>query len=93
LFFYTNFSYCLSKQEIHYISVIKYLALFYLLLYNLIMVGDKEISVKGHTIISLPDNTPFVPNSKYYLFRIPEKEELQNTGLYSKYPRLSIYDL
>ena len=55
-----------------------------------IMVGDKEISVKGHTIISLPDNTPFVPNSKYYLFRIPEKEELQNTGLYSKYPRLSI---
>ena len=58
-----------------------------------ITVGDKEISVKGHTIISLPDNTPFVPNSKYYLFRIPEKEELQNTGLYSKYPRLSIYDL
>lgn len=39
-----------------------------------ITVGDKEISVKGHTIISLPDNTPFVPNSKYYLFRIPEKE-------------------
>lgn len=58
-----------------------------------ITVGGKEISVKGHTIISLPDNTPFVPNSKYYLFRIPEKEELQNTGLYSKYPRLSIYDL
>ena len=42
LVFYTNFSYCLSKQEMHYISVIKYLALFYLLLYNLIMVGDKE---------------------------------------------------
>ena len=58
-----------------------------------ITVGDKEIAVKGHTIISFPDKTSFAPNSKYYLFRIPEKEELQNTGLYSKYPRLSIYDL
>ena len=36
-----------------------------------ITVDGKEIFVKGHTIISLPDNTPFVPNSKYYLFRIP----------------------
>lgn len=58
-----------------------------------ITVGDKEISVKGHTIIRLPDNTPFERNSKYYLFRIPENEELQNAELYSKYPRLSIYDL
>jgi hypothetical protein len=33
-----------------------------------------------------------VPNSKYYLFRIPESEELQNENLYSKYPRLSIYN-
>ena len=48
---------------------------------------------KKYRLRDLPDNTPFVPNSKYYLFRIPEKEELQNTGLYSKYPRLSIYDL
>lgn len=58
-----------------------------------ITVNGKEVAVNGHTIISLPDKTPFAPNSKYYLFRIPEKEELQNPNLYSKYPRLSIYDL
>lgn len=57
-----------------------------------IMSGDKEITVTGHSIVNFPDNTAFTPNSKFYLFRIPEKEELQNPNLYSKYPRLSIYD-
>ena len=58
-----------------------------------ITVDGKPITVKGHTILSLPDKTPFTPNSKYYLFRITEKEELQNSLLYSKYPRLPFYDL
>lgn len=53
----------------------------------------KPVTVNGHIILSLPDKTPFTPNSKYYLFRITEKEELQNALLYSKYPRLSFYDL
>lgn len=59
---------------------------------EVIVVDGKKVTVNGHTITSLPDKTDFIPNSKYYLFRIPEKEELQNPNLYSKYPRLSIYD-
>lgn len=58
-----------------------------------IIVDGEEVAVKGHTILQLPDETPFEPNSKYYLLRIPEKEELQNTELYSKYPKLPIYNL
>lgn len=54
---------------------------------------DKTIPVKGHTILSLPDKSEFVPNSIYYLLRITEKEELQNPLLYSKHPKLSGYDL
>lgn len=57
-----------------------------------IIVDDETITVGGHTIISFSDGNAFTPNSKYYLFRIPEKEELQNANLYSKYPRLPIYD-
>ncbi|MEL5892212.1 RagB/SusD family nutrient uptake outer membrane protein [Bacteroides sp. GD17] len=53
----------------------------------------KTIPVKGHTITSLPDKTDFVPNSIYYLLRIPEKEELQNPVLYSKHPKLPEYVL
>lgn len=59
---------------------------------EVITVGGKEITVGGHTITSFSDGSQFTPNSKYYLFRIPEKEELQNANLYSKYPRLPIYD-
>lgn len=58
-----------------------------------IVVDGEEVNVKGHTILSLPDKTPFVPNSRYYLLRITETEELQNADLYSKYPKLPIYDL
>ena len=45
----------------------------------------------GHTTLSLPDDTPFVANSIYYLFRIPEQEELQNPDLYSRYPKSDLY--
>lgn len=61
--------------------------------YETISIDGKKVTLKGHTALSLPDGTPFVPNSVYYLFRIPEKEELQNVNLYSKYPRLADYDL
>lgn len=55
--------------------------------------GDEDdIILSGHSVINFPDKTEFTPNSKYYLFRIPEKEELQNVNLYSRYPRLPIYD-
>lgn len=59
---------------------------------EVITVDGKQITVTGHTRISFPDNTPFEPNSKYYLFRIPEKEELQNNNLYSRFQKLPIYD-
>lgn len=45
----------------------------------------------GHDALKFPDGSNFVPNSKYYLFRIEETEELQNVNLYSKYPKLDIY--
>lgn len=45
----------------------------------------------GHTTLSLPDGTDFAPNSIYYLFRIPEQEELQNPDLYSRYPQSPLY--
>lgn len=45
----------------------------------------------GHSRLNLPDGTAFVKNSIYYLFRIPEKEELQNPDLYSKYPKSELY--
>lgn len=38
-----------------------------------------------------PDKTPFTPNSKYYLFRIPEQEELQNANFYAEHPMLPFY--
>lgn len=38
-----------------------------------------------------PDKTPFTPNSKYYLFRIPEQEELQNANFYTEHPMLPFY--
>lgn len=56
-----------------------------------VTIGGKEQPVKGHYTTSFPDGSAFVPNSKYYLYRIPESEELQNTELYSKYPKLDIY--
>lgn len=52
---------------------------------------EKGITYKGHYVSNFPDGTAFVPNSKYYLYRIPQSEELQNPDLYSKYPKLDFY--
>ncbi len=52
--------------------------------------GSKETRT-GHTRTQFPDESAFTPNSKYYLFRIPEKEELQNKNLYSKHQKLDFY--
>lgn len=55
----------------------------------------KEHTVKktpqGHRYFNFPDKSNFCPNSKYYLYRITDSEELTNTKLYSVYPKLSIY--
>lgn len=58
---------------------------------NYILEGGVKVAVKGHSVLTLPDESAFEPNSKYYLFRIPEQEELQNANLYSKYPKLDFY--
>lgn len=47
--------------------------------------------IRGHSTLKLPDGSDFEVNSKYYLFRITEKEELQNKNLYNDHPKLSIY--
>lgn len=52
----------------------------------------RSIATAGHRILNFPDGTPFTPNSKYYLYRIPDTEETVNSHLYEKYPRLSIYN-
>lgn len=53
----------------------------------------KDIIVRGHTLrLTLPDGSDFKPNSIYYLFRITVQEELQNSAIYSKYPKLKEYD-
>lgn len=50
-----------------------------------------KMSPQGHYVRVDPDSKPFTPNSKYYLYRITNAEELANPILYSKYPKLSIY--
>lgn len=57
-----------------------------------VTINGSTVALTGHTTLTLPDLTPFEPNSKYYLFRITESEELQNKNIYSKYPKLSIYE-
>lgn len=46
---------------------------------------------QGHRFFNFPDKTPFCANSKYYLFRITDTEELANKHLYDNYPKLDIY--
>ncbi len=41
----------------------------------------KTVDGKGHTVFDLPNKTPFVPNSPYYLFSIPLKEIENNPNL------------
>lgn len=44
--------------------------------------GSYELmNPQGHWFTSFPDGTPFVPNSPYYLYAIPEKETNANTNL------------
>lgn len=38
-----------------------------------------------------PIKSAFCPNSKYYLYRITDSEELANKNLYKDHPKLSIY--
>lgn len=60
---------------------------------EVITVDGKQITVNGHTRLTLPNGKDFEPNSIYYLFRITEKEELQNKNLYTVHPRSPLYDL
>lgn len=46
-----------------------------------VTVGDKIVSVKGHTVLKFPNGTDFVPNSPYYLFAIPVTESTNNPNL------------
>ena len=54
-------------------------------------VVSRDVPAEGHTTIAFPDGSNFIPNSKYYLFRIPDSEESVNKHLYDKHPKLSIY--
>ena len=55
------------------------------------VVQTRQIPTQGHRIFNLPDKSNFVANSKYYLYRITDAEELANGRLYEVYPKLSIY--
>lgn len=46
-----------------------------------VTVGNKTISVKGHTVTKFPDGTDFKPNSLFYLFAIPATEVQNNPNL------------
>lgn len=46
---------------------------------------------QGHRYLNFPDKSKFVPNSKYYLYRITDAEERSNKNLYKNHPKLSIY--
>ncbi|MDC8102067.1 RagB/SusD family nutrient uptake outer membrane protein [Chryseobacterium rhizosphaerae] len=41
----------------------------------------KTVDGRGHTNFAFPDQTGFVPNSRYYLFSIPQKESENNPNL------------
>lgn len=41
----------------------------------------KTVGGRGHSIFSFPDQSAFAPNSKYYLFTIPQKEIENNPNL------------
>lgn len=41
----------------------------------------KTVDGRGHSIFNFPDKTEFVPNSRYYLFSIPQKEFENNPNL------------
>lgn len=41
----------------------------------------KTVNGRGHSVFNFPDQTAFAPNSKYYLFSIPQKEVENNPNL------------
>lgn len=41
----------------------------------------KTVNGRGHTIFAFPDQSAFVPDSRYYLFSIPQKEIENNPNL------------
>ncbi len=41
----------------------------------------KTVNGRGHSVLNLPDQSSFVPNSRYYLFSIPQKEIENNPNL------------
>ncbi|OPC04485.1 carbohydrate-binding protein SusD [Elizabethkingia meningoseptica] len=41
----------------------------------------KEVDARGHSVFTFPDKTDFTPNSRYYLFTIPQKEIESNPNL------------
>jgi len=41
----------------------------------------KNVAGRGHTIYAFPDQSSFAPNSRYYLFTIPQKEVENNPNL------------
>lgn len=41
----------------------------------------KTVNGRGHTVFAFPDQSVFVPNSRYYLFSIPQKEIENNPNL------------
>lgn len=41
----------------------------------------KTVNGRGHSIFAFPDQSAFVPNSRYYLFSIPQKEIENNPNL------------
>lgn len=52
---------------------------------------EKEVTGTGHDVLKFNDGTDFCPNSKYYLYRIPLNEELQNANLYKNHEKLDFY--
>lgn len=41
----------------------------------------KTVNGRGHSVFAFPDQSAFAPNSKYYLFTIPQKEVENNPNL------------
>lgn len=41
----------------------------------------KKVIAKGHTVLRFPNGTPFVANSPYYIFAIPDAEYRNNPNL------------
>lgn len=40
-----------------------------------------NLTANGHSILNFPDKSSFVPNSKYYLYRIPDSELNENPNI------------